>query len=177
MSCYHLCQINQYLSSMDSLSSPQTTPDASRAIATVSSTVRRILVITDPEGTGGYGSAKQIFPRDIQGFLVDQWDLETLGLGNGLSAPSLTQLTSGRAKSDCLNIFSMLSRYQLILVPNERVRATLCQVMPGLAHHVYAMDCFEQASEESSPDGTLSSSRSQDAVLALWSAFLSHLAG
>lgn len=160
---------------MDSLSLVPASGSAVGSFTPASSTVRRILVVTEPKAAGGYGPEKQFLPRHLRGFLVDYRDAETLGLCNGVRASTPTRLTPGQGEHDCLNSIPLLSEYQLILVPNERVRATMCEALPGLARHVYALDCFGSFCEETATEGAPVQSSPQTAGLAHWSTFLTQL--
>ena len=160
---------------MESLSLVPASGKGAGSYTPASSTVRRILVVTEPKAVGGYGPEMQFLPKHLRGFLVDYRDVETLWLCNVGSASTPTRLTSGQDEHYCLNGTPLLSEYQLILVPNERVRATICEAMPGLAHHVYALDCFGSFCEETATGGAPVHSSPQAAGFAHWSTFLTQL--
>lgn len=138
---------------------------------------RRVLVVTDPSAASYEHQEKLSFTPHLSAFHVDYRDVQSLGLDQRSSATRLAQMTGGTWDDDLMANFSMLGKYQLILVPNERIRAMLCEAMPGLANHVYALDCFGQAGcrENPSQRGSSRHTAQLDTELDHWSTFLSHL--
>lgn len=147
------------------------------ALNPASTNSRRILVLKDDLASGTETQANLCFAPYLRAFRVDYRDVQSLGLDQGSNVPTLARMTCAREDDDRMASLSMLGKYQLILVPNDRIRVMLCTAMPGLAHHVYALDCFGQAGsgEEPFPSGSPQHARQLDAELGHWSTFLSHL--
>lgn len=140
---------------------------------------RRVLVLTDNMASGTEPQARLGFAPYLRAFRVDYRDVQSLGLSQGSNVPTLAEMSCAQGGDDRMACFSMLGKYELILVPNERIRAMLCTVLPGLAHCVYALDCFGQAGsgEEPYTSGSPQLAKQLDAELGHWSTFLSHLSG
>lgn len=162
---------------MDTLIPPPLSGHNGVAFTPGSTSSRRILVLTDNMASGNEYQAKLCFAPYLRAFRVDYRDVQSLGLNQGSNVPTLAQMTCAQGDDESMASFSMLGKYQLILVPNERIRVLLCTAMPGLAHNVYALDCFGQAGsgEEPSQSGSPQHTKQMDAELGHWSTFLSHL--
>lgn len=176
--CYHLYHFNHLGGMQEPRNSPTVSRDNSAEARSTRAVSRRVLVVSAPS-TGEQDMGQPFrFRSHPRGLQVDYCNLELLELGTESRTASAVQPPACAMHGDRLAVFSMLSKYQLILVPGQRIRQSLCAEMPGLANHVFSLDCFD-GNPPLQPPGDHHQLGHPDPThpgLTHWSTFLSNLA-